>query len=102
MNFYNVLNIPQDATLIEINTSFRNLSQRFHPDKNPNDKYSEEKMKLITQAHETLSDYDKRILYDSQYLSNETASTNNNNKLIMDDHIKLLELKVKKQKHTFF
>lgn len=106
MNYYNLLNVPHDATLKEINTSFKNLSQRFHPDKNPNDKYSEEKMKLITQAYEVLSDYDKRIIYDNQNSTNNTTPSTNtieNYKLIMENHVKLLEFKDKiKEKHTFF
>lgn len=106
MNYYNILNIPQDATLKEINTSFKNLSQRFHPDKNPNDKYSEEKMKLITQAYDVLSNYDKRIIYDNKNLKNNNTISNNTIEiynLIMDHHVKLLEFKdTIKEKHTFF
>ena len=82
MNYYNILNIPNDATLKEINTNFKNLSNRFHPDKNPNDKYSEEKMKEISEAYNTLSDYDKRKDYD-QYINTQILySKINHNKLI--------------------
>lgn len=64
MNHYNILHVSSDATLKEINKNFKELSNRYHPDKNPDDKYSEEKFKLISQAYTTLSDYEKRIQYD--------------------------------------
>ena len=38
MNFYNVLKYSTRRNINSINTSCNNLSQRFHPDKNPNDK----------------------------------------------------------------
>jgi molecular chaperone DnaJ len=37
---------------------------KFHPDKNPGDKKSEEKFKELTEAYEVLSDTKKRDLYD--------------------------------------
>ena len=71
MNYYNVLGVSSDAPLKEINKNFKELSNRYHPDKNPGDKYSEEKMKLISEAYSTLSDYNKRVIYDSQLKNNE-------------------------------
>ncbi len=70
MNHYNILHVSSDATLKEINKNFKELSNRYHPDKNPDDKYSEEKFKLISQAYTTLSDYEKRIQYDSEISKN--------------------------------
>ena len=60
MSFYDLLNVSEDSPLKDIKDSYRALSKKFHPDKNPNDKYSEEKMKQITEAYEILSDYEKR------------------------------------------
>lgn len=71
MNYYEILNVPNDATLKEINKSYHELSMRFHPDKNPNDKYSEEKFKLISEAYSTLSNYEKRIRYDNEINRNQ-------------------------------
>ena len=71
MNYYEILNVPNDATLKEINKNYHELSMRFHPDKNPNDKYSEEKFKLISEAYSTLSNYEKRIRYDSEINRNQ-------------------------------
>ena len=66
MNYYHILDVRNDATLKEININFKELSTRYHPDRNPDDKYSEEKMKLITRAYNVLSDYNRRINYDSE------------------------------------
>tara|TARA_B100000902_G_scaffold378955_1_gene412752 strand:- start:39 stop:491 length:453 start_codon:yes stop_codon:yes gene_type:complete len=64
MNYYDILNVSNDATLKEINKSFKTLSLKYHPDVNPDDKYSEEKMKIITEAYSVLSNYEKRVDYD--------------------------------------
>jgi len=50
MNYYNLLNVSEDATLKEIKKNYRELSFRYHPDKNPDDQYSEERYKQITDA----------------------------------------------------
>lgn len=34
-SYYKILNVAQDATLDEIKRKYRQLSLRFHPDKNP-------------------------------------------------------------------
>ena len=105
---------PKDATLKEINKNYKSLSSRYHPDKNPNDKYSEEKMKLISEAHTILSDYDKRVLYDKTFNSNITINStmgllesfdttfNNNLLQITDKNIKVKKKSAKKDKLTFF
>ena len=77
MDYYSILGVSKDATLKEIKKNFNELSSRYHPDRNPNDRYSEEKMKIITMAYTTLSDYDKRINYDSKI-----DGTYNNNSII--------------------
>tara|TARA_B100000131_G_C18021011_1_gene574575 strand:+ start:540 stop:1004 length:465 start_codon:yes stop_codon:yes gene_type:complete len=76
MNYYEILNVRNDATLKEINKSYHELSIRFHPDKNPNDKYSEEKFKLISEAYSILSNYEKRIRYDNEINRNQFFENN--------------------------
>lgn len=65
MNYYNLLNVPEDATLKEIQKNYRELSFRYHPDKNPDDPYSEERYKQISEAYNILSNYEKRKNYDN-------------------------------------
>ena len=66
MNYYEILGVSDDSTLKEIKEKFHNLSIRYHPDKNPDDLYSEEKYKQISEAYSVLSNYEKRKLYDNQ------------------------------------
>ena len=67
MNYYEILGVSDDSTLKEIKEikeKFHNQSIRYHPDKNPDDLYSEEKYKQISEAYSVLSNYEKRKLYD--------------------------------------
>lgn len=63
-DFYSVLEVSRSASADEIKKSYRKLAMKFHPDKNPGDKKSEDKFKEITEAYEVLSDAKKRELYD--------------------------------------
>ena len=66
MNYYEILGVSDESTLKEIKEKFHNLSMRYHQDKNPDDLYSEEKYKQISEAYSVLSNYEKRKLYDHQ------------------------------------
>lgn len=63
-DYYKVLGVSKTATEKEIKSAFRKLAQKYHPDKNPGDKAAEEKFKDINEAHEVLSDREKRARYD--------------------------------------
>ncbi len=63
-DYYNILNIPRDASEEDIKKSFRVLAHRFHPDKNPGDIESEENFKNISKAYEVLGDPQKKAIYD--------------------------------------
>jgi len=64
-DYYKILGVEKSATKDEISKAFRKLALKYHPDKNPNDKAAEEKFKEITEAHEVLSDPEKRKKYDT-------------------------------------
>jgi hypothetical protein len=59
---YNTLELETKATSSQIRKGFRQLSVKFHPDKN---KDFQQKFEEITKAHEVLSDPDTRMLYDN-------------------------------------
>ncbi|MBS1538308.1 MAG: J domain-containing protein [Bacteroidetes bacterium] len=63
-DYYATLGVPKTATAAEIKSAYRKLAQKYHPDKNPGDKQSEEKFKEINEANEVLSDPAKRSKYD--------------------------------------
>ena len=64
-DYYKILDVEKTASKEEISKAFRKLALKYHPDKNPNNKAAEEKFKEITEAHEVLSDPEKRKKYDT-------------------------------------
>ena len=54
-NFYEVLGLDQTASILDIRKAYKNLAKKFHPDKN-NNPGTEEKFKLILEAHNVLID----------------------------------------------
>lgn len=63
-DYYEVLGIKKDASKDEIKKAYRKMALKFHPDKNPGDKNSEEHFKEAAEAYEVLSDDNKRARYD--------------------------------------
>jgi molecular chaperone DnaJ len=63
-DYYEVLGVNKTAGVDEIKSAYRKLALKYHPDKNPGDKASEEKFKEINEAYEMLSDASKRVQYD--------------------------------------
>ncbi len=64
-DYYATLGVSKKATPEEIKKSYRTLARRYHPDRNPDDKQAEARFKEISQAHDVLSDPEKRKQYDS-------------------------------------
>src|ERR1051325_2645468 len=71
-DFYKVLGVDRKAKPEEIKKAYRRLARKYHPDVNPGDKAAEERFKLVTEAHDVLSDPKKRKVYDrfGQYSDN--------------------------------
>jgi molecular chaperone DnaJ len=63
-DFYEVLGLAKNASDEEIKKAYRKLAMKYHPDRNPDSKESEEKFKEVKEAYEMLSDSDKRAAYD--------------------------------------
>jgi len=63
-DYYNILGVTKESTSKEIKKAYRNLSKKYHPDLNPEDKESENKFKEIAEAYSILSDKEKKSNYD--------------------------------------
>ncbi len=63
-DYYEVLGVNNGASSDEIKKAYRKLALKFHPDKNLNDKNSEERFKEVSEAYDVLSDQKKRQMYD--------------------------------------
>jgi molecular chaperone DnaJ len=74
MDLYELLGLPRGATLLDIKRSYRRLARKYHPDINPGDHDAEARFKEITRAYETLSDPERRLLYDNGALSTVSAA----------------------------
>jgi len=61
---YELLGVKRDATQKDIQSAFRKLAKKLHPDLNPGDKKAEERFKEISTAYEILSDEEKRGRFD--------------------------------------
>ena len=62
-NFYNILEVPDTASIDEIKKSYRKLSMIYHPDRNKSPDATD-KIRKINEAYETLGDATKKQEYD--------------------------------------
>ena len=64
-DFYDVLGVSKSASPEELKSAYRKLAVKYHPDKNPGDKASEDKFKEAGEAYGILSDKEKKQNYDN-------------------------------------
>jgi molecular chaperone DnaJ len=63
-DFYEILGVERGAQPDVIKKAYRQLALKYHPDRNPGDKSSEEKFKEAAEAYDVLSNQEKRARYD--------------------------------------
>ncbi len=64
IDYYKLLELDKSATKADIKKAYRKLARKYHPDLNPNDKDAQARFQQINEAHEVLSDPEKRKKYD--------------------------------------
>ena len=85
-NYYDILQINQNASPEIIEKAYKTLAKKYHPDlqEENNKKEAEEILKEINEAYEILSNPDKKALYD-QDLKNETISQEDYEKMYVQN-----------------
>jgi curved DNA-binding protein len=63
-DYYEILNVPREASSEDIKKAFRKLARQYHPDVAKDKKAAEEKFKEINEAYEVLGDLENRKKYD--------------------------------------
>ena len=63
-DFYETLGVARSASDEDIKKAYRKLAMKYHPDRNPDNKASEDKFKEVQKAYDILSDKEKKTAYD--------------------------------------
>jgi hypothetical protein len=72
---YDNLKVARNAPPEVIRASYKSLSQKYHPDRNPNDLKAAKIMALINQAYDALSDPGRRAKHDCWIKEQEEGQT---------------------------
>ncbi|MGM9999334.1 MAG: molecular chaperone DnaJ [Candidatus Bruticola sp.] len=64
IDYYEILNVPRDASEQDIKQAYRRLVRKYHPDVAEDKEKAQEEMIKVNEAYGILSDPDKRAYYD--------------------------------------
>lgn len=74
-NLYQILEVSQTSSQMEIKKSYRKLAKKYHPDHNPNDNEASEKFKELSSAYEILGNEQLRQKYDQELANPKKKKT---------------------------
>lgn len=74
INYYDILDVPNDATQNVIKKKYRQLTLQYHPDRNA-DFAAKDRFNKINEAYLILSDTERRTKYDSEFNDIRPTST---------------------------
>ncbi|MFT4635752.1 MAG: molecular chaperone DnaJ [Arenicella sp.] len=63
-DYYEVLGVERSANEAELKKAYRRLAMKHHPDRNPDDAKAEARFKEAKEAHDILSNTEKKAAYD--------------------------------------
>jgi curved DNA-binding protein CbpA len=69
LDLYAELGVHRTATPEQVRAAYRDLAQRFHPDRRPGDALAEDRFKRISAAYRVLADPVARASYDRLHLA---------------------------------
>jgi molecular chaperone DnaJ len=90
MDYYRVLGVSREASDEDIKKAYRKLVFQHHPDRNPDSKDAEAKIREINAAYEIVGDTEKRRSYDRLYWGDEPHTETADPAVILDEMEKKL------------
>jgi curved DNA-binding protein CbpA len=73
-NYYDILQVSPSAEMEVVVAAYRRLAFKYHPDRN-SDPASQQKMRLLIEAYEVLSDSNRRAAYDAKHKNKPDKET---------------------------